>query len=136
MSTDRNTSQGPLNRRQFLGIGAGAGRRCCWPPAAAAPAPRRAAAAERRGGQFGEGKDYTGPNVSLAFWNGFTGGDGPFMRKLVEQFNSEHQNIKVSMNTLQWGDFYPRSRRRCRAATAPTSPSCTSTSWPPTPPAG
>src|SRR4029453_4725262 len=58
------------------------------------------------GGQFGSGKDYTGPNVSLAFWNGFTGGDGPFMRKLVDQFNSEHQKIKVNMNVLQWADFY------------------------------
>ena len=65
-------------------------------------------AAGAGGGQFGEGKEYTGPNVSLAFWNGFTGGDGPFMRKLVDQFNSEHQNIKVSMNVLQWADFYPK----------------------------
>ena len=30
------------------------------------------------------------------------------MRKLVEQFNSEHQNIKVSMNVLQWADFYAK----------------------------
>ena len=31
---------------------------------------------------------YDGPNVELAYWNGFTGGDGPFMQKLVDQFNS------------------------------------------------
>jgi multiple sugar transport system substrate-binding protein len=30
------------------------------------------------------------------------------MRKLVDQFNGEHQNIKVSMNVLQWADFYPK----------------------------
>src|SRR4029450_10378005 len=106
-SIEGNTDGGGLNRRQFLGLGAGAGggmlRGACGgsskPPGA--------------GGQasddlFGTGAEYTGPNVSLAFWNGFTGGDGPFMRKLVDQFNGEQQNIKVSMNVLQWGDFYPK----------------------------
>jgi len=51
---------------------------------------------------------YTGPNVALAFWNGFTGGDGAFMKKLVDQFNTEHQNIKVSMNVYQWADYYQK----------------------------
>ena len=46
--------------------------------------------------------------MSLAFWNGFTGGDGPFMKKLVEQFNSEHPNIAVTMNTMQWADYYTK----------------------------
>ena len=26
---------------------------------------------------------YTGPPVTISFWNGFTGGDGPAMRRLV-----------------------------------------------------
>jgi multiple sugar transport system substrate-binding protein len=30
------------------------------------------------------------------------------MRKLVDQFNAENQNIKVSMNVLRWEDFYPK----------------------------
>ena len=30
------------------------------------------------------------------------------MNKLVDQFNSEHPNIKVSMNTIQWADFYQK----------------------------
>lgn len=51
---------------------------------------------------------YSGPKVSLAFWNGFTGGDGPYMRKLVQQFNAEHPNIKVSMTTMQWADYYKK----------------------------
>ncbi len=51
---------------------------------------------------------YDGPAVSLTFWNGFTGGDGKIMKKLVEQFNGEHDNIKVSMNTLQWADYYAK----------------------------
>ena len=108
MDKDGNTNQGPLSRRHFLGLGAGAAAGMLLAACGGGSSAPPGAGGGGGGGQFGEGKDYTGPNVSLAFWNGFTGGDGPFMRKLVEQFNSEHQNIKVSMNTLQWGDFYPK----------------------------
>jgi len=52
--------------------------------------------------------EYTGPEVTLDFWNGFTGGDGPFMQDLVDQFNEEHDNIKVESNTQQWAEFYQR----------------------------
>ena len=51
---------------------------------------------------------YDGPAVKLAYWNGFTGGDGPLMGELVKRFNSEHPNIAVTMNTIQWADFYQR----------------------------
>jgi multiple sugar transport system substrate-binding protein len=109
MGKDRNSNQGPLSRRQFLGIGAGAGASMLLAACGGGTStPPGAGGGGGGGGQFGEGSEYTGPNVSLAFWNGFTGGDGPFMRQLVEQFNSEHQNIKVSMNVLQWEDFYPK----------------------------
>lgn len=50
--------------------------------------------------------EYTGPAVELSYWNGFTGGDGPFMQQMVETFNSEHENITVVSNTIPWGDFY------------------------------
>ncbi|MFC0628067.1 ABC transporter substrate-binding protein [Kribbella deserti] len=56
----------------------------------------------------GGAKGYDGPAVELDFWNGFTGGDGPFMRKLVEQFNAEHANIKVKMTVMQWADYYTK----------------------------
>src|SRR5215216_6921343 len=107
MGKDQSTNGGGLDRRQFLGLGAGAAAGMLLAACGGSSTPPGA------GGQvsdelFGTGAEYSGPNVSLAFWNGFTGGDGPFMRKLMEQFNSEHQNIKVSMNTLQWGDFYPK----------------------------
>lgn len=50
--------------------------------------------------------EYTGPAVELSYWNGFTGGDGPFMQAMVEEFNASHDNIKIVNNTLPWGDFY------------------------------
>ena len=52
--------------------------------------------------------EYTGPEVELSYWNGFTGGDGPFMEKMVSDFNAEHDNITVVSNTMQWTDFYQR----------------------------
>ncbi|MGA4670089.1 ABC transporter substrate-binding protein [Propionibacteriaceae bacterium Y1923] len=56
-------------------------------------------------GDGGKG-GYDGPKVDLAFWNGFTGGDGAFMKKLVDQFNGEYPNIAVSMRVMQWSDYY------------------------------
>jgi multiple sugar transport system substrate-binding protein len=108
MGKDGNSNQGPLSRRQFLGIGAGAGAGLLLAACGGGTDAPPGAAGGGGGGQFGEGKEYSGPSVTLAFWNGFTGGDGPFMRKLVEQFSSEHQNIKVEMNVLQWADFYAK----------------------------
>ena len=68
--------------------------------------------ASRRGPRlqraFGPGRHHTGPKVALAFWNGFTGGDGPFMKGMVEEFNKANPNVTVSMNTLQWADYYAK----------------------------
>ena len=107
MGEDRSTERG-LSRRQFLGIGAGAGAGLLLAACGGSKTPPGQGGGAASSELFGSGADYSGPNVKLAFWNGFTGGDGAFMRKLVDQFNSEHQNIKVSMNVLQWADFYPK----------------------------
>ncbi|RIQ11050.1 ABC transporter substrate-binding protein [Jiangella rhizosphaerae] len=56
----------------------------------------------------GGASGYEGPNVELAFWNGFTGGDGPVMQQLVDQFNSEHPNIAVKMTVMEWADYYQK----------------------------
>lgn len=92
-----------LSRRRALGLGFGAlviGAAGCGggggPKQAQAPATTAAPT------------EYTGPSVSLSFWNGFTGGDGPVMKKLVDQFNAEHPNIKVSMNVYKWEDYYAK----------------------------
>jgi len=94
-----------LSRRGLLGLGAavgvGAAVSACGGGSSGTPG-------AAGGAKIAEGA-YEGPKVELAFWNGFTGGDGPFMKKMVEQFNSEHDNIVVKMNTLEWSDFYSKT---------------------------
>jgi multiple sugar transport system substrate-binding protein len=52
--------------------------------------------------------DYDGPKVTLEYWNGFTGGDGPYMKAMLDAFNTEYQDrIKVNNTTRQWQDLYP-----------------------------
>ena len=93
-----------LSRRGLLGMGAalgvGAAVSACGGGSAGSPAGGQAA-------DIAEGP-YEGEKVTLAFWNGFTGGDGAFMKKMIETFNSEHENIEVQMNTLEWADFYSK----------------------------
>lgn len=100
------TTRTALTRRGFLATSAAAGAAlglgACGSGSAGVPG--QDPASEGDGGAGG----YEGPAVELNFWNGFTGGDGPFMKKLVDQFNSEHDNITVAMNTMQWEDYYKK----------------------------
>jgi multiple sugar transport system substrate-binding protein len=104
MNEDRS-SERELSRRQFLGIGAGVG-------AGLLLAACGGKSANETTGASGGGQNFTGtydgPPVTLQFWNGFTGGDGPFMRKLVKQFSDEQKNIDVKMNTIEWAQYYQR----------------------------
>jgi len=52
--------------------------------------------------------EYTGPNVELAFWNGFAGPNGRFLLQLIDQFNAEHPNIKVGMVAIPWVEYYQK----------------------------
>ncbi|GEL46438.1 ABC transporter substrate-binding protein [Cellulomonas hominis] len=56
----------------------------------------------------GGGATYAGGKVDLAFWNGFTGGDGPVMQDLVDRFNAEHETITVKMTTMEWADYHAK----------------------------
>lgn len=51
---------------------------------------------------------YDGPDVTITFWNGFTGGDGPYMKQLVEEFTAENPKITVKQSSLEWPDFYSK----------------------------
>jgi multiple sugar transport system substrate-binding protein len=93
-----------LTRQDFLLLSAGAGAGLML--AGCGGGPENNPAVQQGGG--GGGKEYNGPKVDLAFWNGFTGGDGPVMRKLVEEFSAQHDNINVTMNTVEWETYYQK----------------------------
>ncbi len=78
-------------------------------PAATPTAPATGGAA----GQLPEGCS----SVELAYWNPFTGPDGPFMGKLTDKFNSEHPNIKVTMTTQS--DYYTQIQTAAASDTLP-----------------
>jgi multiple sugar transport system substrate-binding protein len=92
-----------VSRRRFLGIAGGVGAGLALAACGGKSGPPGAAGS----GEVFTGT-YDGPNVNLAFWNGFTGGDGPFMKKMVNDFNAANQNIKVAMTTSQWADYYQK----------------------------
>jgi multiple sugar transport system substrate-binding protein len=92
-----------LTRRGLLGMGAALGVGA----AVSACGGGGGAPGQSGGAQVASGA-YEGPKVELQFWNGFTGGDGDYMRKMVDTFNSEHDNIAVKMNTLAWAQFYSK----------------------------
>jgi multiple sugar transport system substrate-binding protein len=91
-----------LSRRRFLQLtgAAGAGLLVggCGPQDGAAEAAAAAPQITRAG--------YEGPPVTLEFWSGFTGGDGPVFLELLDRFNREHENITVDMNIIRWREFY------------------------------
>lgn len=97
-----------LTRRTLLtgslALGAAGSLAACGPGSSNVPGSEPQGPATGDGGAAG----YDGPKVSLKFWNGFTGGDGPVMKKLVERFNGEHPNIEVEMTTLVWADYYAK----------------------------
>ncbi|MEU4426383.1 ABC transporter substrate-binding protein [Actinoplanes sp. NPDC024001] len=95
-----------MTRRNLLGLGLGAGSAALLAACGDSGPNEKVTGANQNAGPAAT--EYSGPNVALAFWNGFTGGDGPFMKKLVDQFNSEHPNIKVTMNVYQWADYYQK----------------------------
>jgi multiple sugar transport system substrate-binding protein len=101
-----------LTRRRVLGLGAGA-----------VGAGLLAACGGTSGPPESGGKKFTGsydgPKVELQFWNGFTGGDGPFMKKMVADFNGRHDNIKVTMTTAEWQDYYRKVPQAVQAGKGP-----------------
>lgn len=94
-----------ISRRGLLGTGLALGALGLTACGGGSGAPGRGQS-PAPGGGGAEG--YDGPSVQLSFWNGFTGGDGAFMKKLVDQFNADHENIAVTVQTMQWADYYTK----------------------------
>jgi multiple sugar transport system substrate-binding protein len=105
-----------LTRQEFLLLGAGASAGFVLAGCGGGPQNNPAV---QGGAGGGGGKEYNGPKVELAFWNGFTGGDGPYMRQLVEEFSSQHDKINVKMNTVEWLDYYQTVPSAVRSGKGP-----------------
>ena len=89
------TSQsGGLSRRGLLGgalgVAATVGLSACGPGSSGAPGSGQQSVAGAGGAE-----KYDGPEVTLAYWNGLTGGDGPVMKKLTSDFMKENPKIKI-----------------------------------------
>ncbi len=65
------------------------------------------------------GEAYAGPALSLAYWNGFTGGDGPAMQELVKNFMGDNEKVTIKNNTVEWADFYQRLPAAAQAGKGP-----------------
>ncbi|WP_410814421.1 ABC transporter substrate-binding protein [Micromonospora sp. 067-2] len=94
--------QNDMSRRRLLGLGLGLGAAASLTLAGCGGGDGSSSGPAAGNG----GKEYTGPKVDLKLWNGFTGGDGDIFKALVNQFNTEHKNIAVSVATYQWEDYY------------------------------
>jgi multiple sugar transport system substrate-binding protein len=44
--------------------------------------------------------------VQINFWNGFTGPDGIVMIQMIERFNRENPDVKVTMQRIPWATYY------------------------------
>src|SRR5215210_3643535 len=93
--------RGGLTRRELLVAGAGA---TFVLVTGCGGSPRE----EITAAKFPGGTTYDGPPLTLDFWNGFTGGDGPQMLTIIDAFTKEHPNVKVRMVTARWEDFYTK----------------------------
>ncbi|GAA1392718.1 extracellular solute-binding protein [Pseudonocardia kongjuensis] len=60
------------------------------------------------------------PDLTLAYWNFFGGGDGERMVGLVDRFRADHPRIEVRATTLEWGaPYYTKLAMACAGGRAP-----------------
>jgi multiple sugar transport system substrate-binding protein len=115
MTSSNDPGRGFSRRHVLAGLGAAATLAACGGGKTAGEAAGGGAATS----QSSFNGTYTGPAVTLSYWNGFTGGDGPFMTKLVQQFMQENPNIKIQQNTVQWAEYYQRMPAAVTAGKGP-----------------
>ncbi|WP_128255529.1 extracellular solute-binding protein [Falsirhodobacter deserti] len=57
---------------------------------------------------------------NITWWDFFAGGDGVRMKALIQQFNEEHPDIRVTSTTLEWGTpFYTKVRTSAAVGQGP-----------------
>ncbi|WNS46241.1 ABC transporter substrate-binding protein [Paenibacillus sp. MMS20-IR301] len=57
--------------------------------------------------------------VTVEYWTPFSGGDNIFMTELVEQFNREHEDIRIDQINSRLDDYYSRLRTAILSGNAP-----------------
>ncbi len=60
------------------------------------------------GGSGGGGENDPNAKVTLSFWNGFTGPDGPALQQVVDDFNASQDRITVETNIMPWDTLYQK----------------------------
>ena len=111
-----NITTGGFSRRRFLELGFGGAAAAGLAACGGGKSADGAAGADPTG-KFTGG--YDGPAVTLSYWNGFTGGDGPFMKQMVADFMTENPKIKVKSNTVEWAQYYQRMPAAVTAGKGP-----------------
>jgi multiple sugar transport system substrate-binding protein len=114
----QHATSGDLTRRRLFGLGLSA-----TTAAALAACGGGKTAGETAGGGARPAQtfstDYQGPAITLSYWNGFTGGDGPFMTTMVAQFMKENPKITIKSNTVEWAQYYQRMPAAVTAGKGP-----------------
>jgi multiple sugar transport system substrate-binding protein len=108
-----------LTRRRFLVSAGAAGAGLVLGACGSTKEPSVAALAAQGRLAASGGVRYDGPPVELQFWNGFTGGDGPFMRAFADSFNKAQDKVRVRMNVILWADFYQKTTAAVASGTGP-----------------
>jgi len=111
-----NIPTGGFSRRRFLELGFGAAAAAGLAACGGGKSANDTAGSKPTGSFNGK---YTGPNVTLSYWNGFTGGDGPFMKQMVANFMKENPKIKIASNTVEWSQYYQRMPAAVQAGKGP-----------------
>lgn len=64
--------------------------------------------------------NYSGPAVTISFWNGWTGGAAPVLvPQLVSKFNDTHKNIKVKNVPQEWAAISAKMPLAIKAGKGP-----------------
>jgi multiple sugar transport system substrate-binding protein len=96
-----------VSRRSFLAAGGALGGALLLSACGGTSKPPNAAPPAATGSAAG-GATYSGPKVTVKFWNGWTGADGDVAKKMIADFNSATPNVAVEMNVLKWEDFFQK----------------------------
>ncbi|TCN21141.1 ABC transporter substrate-binding protein [Mesobacillus foraminis] len=67
-----------------------------------------------------EGQNESGNNeIELKYWVPFSGGDGDYMKAMVQEFNKTNSDIHVEMLNLKWEEYYTKLRTAVVSKQAP-----------------